>query len=125
MSTIKKLTATSMNAAEITKVFPMTALEHFIILQHLYEGVPAGSEEGARRRKDLYQVIAQDWDWAKFEESGGLKPAHFEDLVERTLTKSQLKYLQEFSSNLSGQLVGKFAMATLDVADRVHFILTA
>jgi hypothetical protein len=125
MSTIKKLSATSMSAAEITKVFPLTRLERLVIIQHLHTGEVAGTEEIARKRRDLYQALAKDWDWISFEEKGGLKPSDFEQEVEATLTKAQLKFLQEFAANLSGRLNGKFGYPMLDVADRVHFVLTA
>lgn len=125
MSTIKKLGAVPMTAAEITKSFPMTLLEHFVIIQNLYEGGPAGNEELARKRRDLYQVLAKDWDWAVFEADGGLKRTDFEDPYEATLTKAQLKTLQDFATVMAAQLPGKFAMAALDVCDRVHYVLTS
>ena len=126
MSTIEKLGATPMPAASIVHPCPMNMLEYVTVLDALYLGAPAGSEEEARRNKELYDRLSPGFDWEEHTKKG-LKGSEFKTLKEpaSTLTKAQFKTLQELAKRLAGSLQGRNAFAMLDLMDRVHFILTA
>jgi hypothetical protein len=125
MSVIKKRGAVPMTAAEITKEMPLSLLERNVILTALYAGSPTGSEEEARKSRDLYEALSKGWDWDD-PKCTNVNLRDFDKAVEPkpVLTKRQVEHLRDFAKTLCGQKQGRDAFALLDVVDRANFVLT-